>query len=442
MIAVLVSLVLSASTPNFAQSVADAARQERERRKEQARHATHVYTNEDLSKSRILIPEDEARVMARKNEPGSTETAASAEAATVAPAAPVPAAPSAIAEGKELAARSAFPAKTEVTMDVVPPANGTTAAPTVIGRQPQKYVSAPAVAEKSRANQIVILPASVQGSANVTLPATISKPLAKKTAGRLQPEAPVAGITLPATAMPFSTSMAYGPANVAPLASTSPSGVSELKRHTNFEVSAPTVTPRGVSAPAKLFLTEHSIVRPSDPVKEATAPGCAGPCNSTTVAASPVEVVTRTEVRSVVANSERNPAGDVMKPSQSRAIAGTTETVKVEPGDSLWKLAERYFGNGRRWKQLAALNPQLADPSLIRAGQWIRVAAERKQTGKQVVIQPGDTLWRVAKAELGSPLAFNCIAQANPQLRSVDVVRAGETLVVPATCDDVDKTQN
>jgi len=123
-------------------------------------------------------------------------------------------------------------------------------------------------------------------------------------------------------------------------------------------------------------------------------------------------------------------------------VDGSTEKLKIQPGDSLWKLAQRYFGSGSRWKRLAALNPQLANPSRILVGEWIHVPAEHKQHAHQVVIQPGDTLWKVAQTALGSPVALNCIAQANPQIQSVNLVRAGETLTVPTACGDQDKAQN
>jgi nucleoid-associated protein YgaU len=148
------------------------------------------------------------------------------------------------------------------------------------------------------------------------------------------------------------------------------------------------------------------------------------------------------ELRPGVPKTTPSAAVRVLDLNRGQAIVDTTGKVKVVPGDSLWKLAERYFGSGLRWKRLAALNPQLADPNRLRVGDWIQTPSERKQTAKHVIIQPGDTLWRVARAELGSPLALNCLAQANPQLRSVDLVLAGETLVVPATCADLDKTQN
>ena len=112
--------------------------------------------------------------------------------------------------------------------------------------------------------------------------------------------------------------------------------------------------------------------------------------------------------------------------------AGTA--VLVQLGDSLWKLAARYLGNGERWHEVAKLNPHLVDPAIIRVGEWIQIPSQVPQETRQIVVHPGDTLWSVAQTALGSPLAFNCIAHANPQLQSADAIRAGQTLVVPEAC--------
>src|SRR5260370_41928802 len=56
-----------------AQDVAEAARQERAR-KEQAKKQKHVYTDEDLRRAKILTPDDEALVEAkRKQQPAPVE---------------------------------------------------------------------------------------------------------------------------------------------------------------------------------------------------------------------------------------------------------------------------------------------------------------------------------------------------------------------------------
>jgi Tfp pilus assembly protein FimV len=54
------------------------------------------------------------------------------------------------------------------------------------------------------------------------------------------------------------------------------------------------------------------------------------------------------------------------------AVPVSGETLLVNRGDSLWKIAQREFGDGRMWTLLWQANPQLADPNLIYAGQSLR----------------------------------------------------------------------
>jgi nucleoid-associated protein YgaU len=475
LIAVSVSLVLSTGTPNFAQSVADAARQERERKRELALHAQHVYTNEDLSKPRILVPEDEARVAARQKDAPGAAGAITAQVATPDPAPSVPAALIEIPDIKDVATTPYLPVATDGPRNVMLPADVSKTPPQAAIHYPQLDISAPMVVDQASSNPIVIPSASADGAARMMLPTTVSKPLAKETTNRVHPQAPVSvgEIRLPATTMPFSTPMGYGPASIAlpatvatPLAKevvhraqtevpvptadinipaialpfSTPVAYSvakvavpapitlsvarKLSRETTIEATAPGVAAAVATAPIRLSLAEHSIVRP-----EASM-------------IAPAEVLVPTDVRSDLAKAVPSLVARVFGPNRSQAIVDATGRVKVGPGDSLWKLAERYFGNGSRWKRLAALNPQLSDPNRILVGEWIQIPSERKQSAKHVVIQPGDTLWSLARTELGSPLALYCLAHANPKLRSVDLVLAGETLVVPPTCGDLGRTQN
>jgi nucleoid-associated protein YgaU len=110
--------------------------------------------------------------------------------------------------------------------------------------------------------------------------------------------------------------------------------------------------------------------------------------------------------------------------------------VRVVRGDSLWKLAKRHLGSGTRWRQLAALNPQLTNPDLIRVGEWIRLplASSESQVAKTVRVEKGDSLWKLARVELGSGLAWECIAEANPHLPNVNLIYPGQTLAIPARC--------
>ncbi|AYW77796.1 LysM peptidoglycan-binding domain-containing protein [Propionibacterium acidifaciens] len=52
-----------------------------------------------------------------------------------------------------------------------------------------------------------------------------------------------------------------------------------------------------------------------------------------------------------------------------------TIAVAVDEGDSMWSIARSELGDGARWQQIAALNTQVADPALIRPGEVLAVPA-------------------------------------------------------------------
>lgn len=137
------------------------------------------------------------------------------------------------------------------------------------------------------------------------------------------------------------------------------------------------------------------------------------------------------------------PAADPLKRSSLRGLAPTEDRaiegaggVRVARGDSLWRLAKRHLGSGMKWRQLAALNPQLTDPHIIRVGEWIRLplASSASQVAKLVRVHKGDTLWKLARVELGTGLAWECIAEANPHLQNVNLIYPGQPLAIPARC--------
>jgi len=137
------------------------------------------------------------------------------------------------------------------------------------------------------------------------------------------------------------------------------------------------------------------------------------------------------------------PAAEPPKRFSLRGLAATEDRaiqvaggVRVARGDSLWKLARRHLGSGRKWRQLAALNPQLTNPYIIRVGEWIRLplASSASQVAKMVRVHKGDTLWKLARVELGTSLAWECIAEANPHLQNVNLIYPGQPLAIPARC--------
>ncbi|MBI1955562.1 MAG: LysM peptidoglycan-binding domain-containing protein [Acidobacteria bacterium] len=111
------------------------------------------------------------------------------------------------------------------------------------------------------------------------------------------------------------------------------------------------------------------------------------------------------------------------------------ERIRVESGDSLWKLASRYLGDGAKWRKFVEANPELSDPNRIRAGQQLRlpssVAAPEFQ---QVRVQSGDSLWKLAQARFGDGEAWGCIVAVNPQIDDANRIYPCQLLTVPARC--------
>ena len=115
----------------------------------------------------------------------------------------------------------------------------------------------------------------------------------------------------------------------------------------------------------------------------------------------------------------------------------------MNPGGSLWKIASRYLGDGNQWREIATANPELTNPNLIRAGQQLRLpgdtvaAAAAAPAAPQIRVQPGDSLWKLAKAQWGQGQAWSCIAESNPQVPQSGTIYPGQLLTVPQSCSAI-----
>jgi nucleoid-associated protein YgaU len=50
------------------------------------------------------------------------------------------------------------------------------------------------------------------------------------------------------------------------------------------------------------------------------------------------------------------------------------QTYTVEPGDSLWAIAEKFYGSGNDWSRILEANrDQISDPDMIQPGQTLRI---------------------------------------------------------------------
>jgi nucleoid-associated protein YgaU len=117
-------------------------------------------------------------------------------------------------------------------------------------------------------------------------------------------------------------------------------------------------------------------------------------------------------------------------------------TYVISPGDDLWSLAERLLGDGRRWRELTALNPRLTDPVAdLLPGTTLLVprvadtfsAAEAKPESAQltVTVRKGDTLSALAQEHLGAAAKWPKIAAANHIISDPDHIEIGWRLRIP-----------
>lgn len=410
-IAVALSILLFTAVPASAQTLADAARRERERKK--TAHHLHVYTNEDLAKPRILVPGDEARAGRMGSDP--------AEAVSVAPGPVIDSATGTAADAAVL--RASTPA-------AVSPKDRKEAASNVIAGTPNVQVID-----------------SYSGSGPMVMPPELaatkpSFPADPNGAGPLF--TPKGQVALPTVNLPQVTLDAYPLFDVfaAPSTINFPGAAEGLPTSVRAPFldrapAAPVVSDAAKLPPAIGAAASHPLLAiPSEPAAVTPRPAAAieSEAPAMPALAAPIGIPPAGAPLDIPVA----PAPRADNPIQLPARTLESSTVTVRRGDSLWKLAARFLGDGQRWRELAKINPQVADPSLIHPGDPIHLptlptSAARRGDLKSMVVRRGDTLWRVARAEFGQSPALNCIAKAN-QLPSVDLIRVGQTLVLPAEC--------
>ncbi|MDG2291261.1 MAG: LysM peptidoglycan-binding domain-containing protein [Phycisphaerales bacterium] len=186
--------------------------------------------------------------------------------------------------------------------------------------------------------------------------------------------------------------------------------------------------------------------------------------HSTLVAAGPESIAPANEIvmgESTVGNrvARTRPAelqspairtAPVTKPvtSHTRTVAPSTgvRTHKVQPGDTLSEIAERYLGSHRDWYLIVAANTGM-DENNLRVGKTItiparsarktttppRVAAPVPAGSQQHTVTDGDSLSTIADRYYGHEKHWTRVFEANRSMLGGDPdrLRIGMVLVVP-----------
>ena len=101
-----------------------------------------------------------------------------------------------------------------------------------------------------------------------------------------------------------------------------------------------------------------------------------------------------------------------------------SDTYVVQKGDSLWSIAQKLLGDGKRYLELADLNGVTA-PYTIHVGQVLSVNGARLYT-----VKAGDSPWRIAQELMGDGRRYAEIVQLNG-LKEPYTIHTGQILKIP-----------
>jgi nucleoid-associated protein YgaU len=122
----------------------------------------------------------------------------------------------------------------------------------------------------------------------------------------------------------------------------------------------------------------------------------------------------------------------------------TPKTYTVKSGDYLWAIAEKIYGSGYNWVDLASAN-KLENPSILYAGTKLIVPDVKPKmvtvqnnpvespnpiTGTSYTVVKGDYLWSIAVRAYGDGYKWTEIAKANA-LANPSMIFSGNVLKLP-----------
>jgi nucleoid-associated protein YgaU len=157
----------------------------------------------------------------------------------------------------------------------------------------------------------------------------------------------------------------------------------------------------------------------------------------------------------VVDNSVKISQEDIIatptkEPAQEIAVSETSLTVhKVQKGETLWSISEKYYDSGYNWVDIANEN-ELADAGEIEVDQELAIpnvessiatveidtenviseTSEDAISGATYEVREGDNLWKIAVRAYSDGYKWTDIASEN-DLKNPNVIHPGNVLTLP-----------
>lgn len=125
-------------------------------------------------------------------------------------------------------------------------------------------------------------------------------------------------------------------------------------------------------------------------------------------------------------------SGDNQTPSQPGGF------YEVKQGDTLWKIAQEQLGDGNRYREIMELNGMTGTE--IFPGDLLRLPGASGETPSvpetspsytEYTVQRGDTLWKIAQAQLGSGSRYREIMELNGL--TSEALTPGQVLRIPGS---------
>jgi len=161
------------------------------------------------------------------------------------------------------------------------------------------------------------------------------------------------------------------------------------------------------------------------------------------IADAKVTSVTPTEGPTETPKEEPSKPSETPKPEETKEITKesndqTPETYTVKSGDSLWKIAEANLGDGNKWTEIAK-NNDIKTPSVIRSGQELKLTGTKEGQITPEAASTSASNYTVVKGDSLWSIAQGSYGDANQwtkiakanNLKHPSLIHPGNSLIIP-----------